>query len=410
MNEQVVITGVGCVGPSGLGLEMMRVALREGAPALAAVEPMDGFHSDGGSRCAGKLQDKPYGSWLSPREARRMSPASRMAVCTARAALADAGLDKQAALGDGTAVCVGTSFGSTNYTVALLQQIRDAGPLSISPLLFMETVANAHAGQVALATGATGSNVTISQREASGLLAFGRAADLIRGGRAQRVLAGSVEEVSSICHGMLDRFRALARSTATEDVERGRPFDVSRNGYVLSEGGFMCVMERAQEAQDRGASVYAKVAATARASDPSAPAADWGTGYGGLATRLTRRLRNQGVELESIDLIVSGASGSRRGDELEARVLRAAFGASLPTVLAPKAVTGEYGAGFLASALLALEPINWASTPGFETEDPQLLVTPHLGEPLSLATRILVTSLAAGGAACWLVLDSGARE
>lgn len=407
MVETVVITGVGTVGPAGSGLEALRQALRDGRMESSPVDRSAGFHRSGRAARAGQLGEDPYAPWLSMREARRMSPASRMAVCAARMAIDAAQLEAGDLAGAGTAICLGTGFGSTTYASALLQQVHDQGPLSISPLLFMETVANAHAGQVALALGSTGSNVTLSQREASGLLAMARAADLLRHGKAERVLAGCVDEVSPILHAMLDRFGALARPGLDQDIETARVFDAKRNGFVISAGGTVCVVETSARARERGAVPLAGIRASARAMDPTAPSADWGSGHGELARRLKRRLVQQGVDLDSIDVIVSGANGSRRGDRLEALVLREVFGDRLPPVLAPKSVTGEYGGGFLASALLAFEEIDWQSTPGFREPDPDLGLMPYQGGGLPPARRVLVTSLAAGGAACWMILDEG---
>ena len=410
MVETVVITGVGTVGPAGSGLDALRLALRQGRQRITPVDRSAGFHRPGRAAFAGQLGEDPYSPWLSVREARRMSPASRMAVCAARMAIEAASLEAGDLAGPGTAVCLGTGFGSTTYASGLLQQVHDQGPLSISPLLFMETVANAHAGQVALALGSTGSNVTLSQREASGLLAMARAADLLRLEKAERVLAGCVDEVSPILHAMLDRFGALVRPGADQDIETARVFDVDRSGFVISEGGTVCVMESLSRARERGAVPIACVRASARAMDPTAPSADWGSGPSELARRLRRRLVQQGVDVDSIDVIVSGANGSRRGDRLEALALREAFDDRVPPVLAPKSVTGEYGGGFLASALLALQRIDWKATPGFRNPDPDLGLTPYMGEGLPLARRVLVTSLAAGGAACWLILDKVGTE
>jgi len=400
----VVITGAGTVGPPGAGLEPLRESLREGRLELSPVEALPG-RRPGGARLAGRLPEDPFQPWLSPREARRMSPASRMAVCVARMAVHDANLEKEELAGPGLAVSLGTAFGSTTYTAALLQQALDAGPTAISPLLFMETVANAHAGQIALALGATGSNLTISQRESSGLLAVARGADLLRQGRAERVLAGSVDEVSPIQHHVLDRVGALARPTPQEDRELPRVFGAERDGFVISEGGTVFVLEPGDRARDRGTPILARLTARARAADPSAPLGDWGHGAEELAERLTGELRRQGIDLDSIDRVVSGANGSPRGDLLEARVLRAAFGNALPPVLAPKSVTGEYGGGFLASALLALDEVEWAPGPGCAQPDPELDLPPHDGERLAPARRLLLTCLASGGSACWLVLD-----
>ena len=403
-----VITGVGSVSPGGSGIGAIRTALEEGQQPLAAVDHSSGFRLRGAARLAGLLGANPYAPWLSPRDARRMSPASRMAVCSSLMAADAARLTVDQLAGEETAVSLGTAFCSSSYTSSLMNQLHEQGPTSISPLLFMETVANAHAGQIALACGCTGANSTLVQGEASGLLAVARGAQMIRSHRARRVLTGAVEEVSPTLHGFLGRHGALARQIEGDDGEHARVFDARRNGTVIAEGGTVFVIESENDASDRGAPVLAKIVATARANDPTAPVADWGTGHAELGRRLSAALGSQGVDLSSIDLVVSGANGSRKGDRLEALTLRAAFGDELPVVVAPKSVVGEYAGGFLASAVLALEGGAWAPTPGFEQVDTELGLTPYLGPELPASKRVLVTALAAGGAACWIVLERGA--
>ena len=114
--------------------------------------------------------------------------------------------------------------------------------------------------------------------------------------------------------------------------------------------------------------------------------------------------KRAGLDATDIGRIVSGASGSIAGDRLEALTLRDVF-AELPPVLAPKGVTGQYGGGFLAAAILAANGGEFGPTAGFEEVDPKLEIRPHAGGELSPAALTLVTSLAAGGSASWLVLE-----
>jgi 3-oxoacyl-(acyl-carrier-protein) synthase len=142
------------------------------------------------------------------------------------------------------------------------------------------------------------------------------------------------------------------------------------------------------------------------AFDATAPAGGWGRGAATLARALERGLERLGLAPERIDLIVSGASGSRHGDRLEAQVLRAAWGARpLPPIVAPKAVTGEYGGAFLAAAILAVEErAAWGASWYAESDD-ACGIAPHKGPIPDGARTVLVTSLAAGGSASWLVLE-----
>ncbi len=406
MTTSVVVTGLGTVGPAGPGAAALSASLRAGRAPFSEVDRSAGYHVEGSARSAGLLPPNAFEPWLASKDARRMSPSSRMAVCAGAMALDAAGFTRERFAGADAGVCLGTAFGSTGCTARLLEQVHAPGPLAISPFLFMETVASAHAGQMALAFGARGPNYTVSQREASGCLAVARGADLVARGRAARVLVGVVDEVSAIQHAVLDRFRALARPEAAGEPEVARVLDARRAGFLVSEGATVWVLEEESAARARGAPLVARVRASVRANDKTASGTDWGDGFEVLAQRLAAGLERADVDPRSFDRIVSGANGSRRGDRIEALTLRAFYGDDrLPPILAPKSVTGEYGGGFLAAALLALGAETWAAAPGFERPDPELGVVPHDGSPLEPARRILVSSLSAGGAAAWLVLE-----
>jgi 3-oxoacyl-(acyl-carrier-protein) synthase len=117
-------------------------------------------------------------------------------------------------------------------------------------------------------------------------------------------------------------------------------------------------------------------------------------------------LDRAGLTPRDIDFVVSGASGSVAGDRLEADTLHTLWGAEpLPPVLAPKAVTAEYGGAQLAAAILATAGAEFGPTAGYETFDPALRLTPHGGGALPPPRHVLVTSLAGGGAGAWIVLE-----
>jgi 3-oxoacyl-[acyl-carrier-protein] synthase II len=189
--------------------------------------------------------------------------------------------------------------------------------------------------------------------------------------------------------------------------EAARPFDRRRNGFVMADGAAVLVLEPAAAAGARGARVLARVRAWGGGFDATAGRSGWGTGAEALAAELRAVLDRAGLAPGGIDRIVSGASGAVAGDRLEAAVLRRVWaGRPLPPVLAPKAVTGEYAGGFLAAAVLAAAGRPFGPTAGFAEPDPELGVVPHDGAPLPAPRRLLVTSLAAGGSAAWLVLEA----
>jgi 3-oxoacyl-[acyl-carrier-protein] synthase II len=411
LNETIFITGVGALGAWGAGSGRLAEALAAGLPLAVEIDRSAGYHLPEGSRRACLVPPGQLGGLLSPGEARRMSPPSKLAVAAARQALqcaggAEARTDTDATRTStdehGTAVVIATAFGPSTNTEGLLKQILCEGPESASPSLFTESVANAPAAQIAIALKARGASLTLCQREAGPLLALGRGSAEIAAGRARRVLAGGVDEMTPLLHALLDRFGALSR----EDL--ARPFDRRRNGFLAGEGAAVVVLEGERELRERGGRGLARVLAWGSAFDPTAPPTGWGTGVKGLARGLRRTLERAGLGPSGVDLIVSGASGSRDGDRLEAEVLRAVWavgeGSPLPPITAPKAVTGEYGGGFLGSAVLAAAGSPFGPTPGFGEMDPDLGIVPYGGAPIPPPSVVLATALAAGGAAAWVVL------
>ncbi len=405
MSAPVVITGLGTLGSWGSGSEPLAAALAAGVPLTSEVDGSAGYHRAHGARRACLVPPGQLAGWLSPAESRRMSPPSKLAVAASRMALKCAGLAGSEE--ERTAVVIATAFGPSTNTEVLLKQILFEGPESASPSLFMESVANAPAAQIAIALKARGSSVTLCQREAGPLLALGTGAAEIAAGRAPRVLAGTVDEMTPLLHALLDRFGALARG-GPEGEEQARPFGRRRNGFLAGEGATVLVLESEESVAVRGGKHLARVLAWGSGFDPTAPPSGWGEGHQALARGLRRTLERAGLRPADVDLVVSGASGARDGDRLEAQVLHAAWeGASLPPVAAPKAVTGEYGGGLLASAVLAAAGSPLGPTPGWEDADPELKVVLCGGSSLPSPEVVLVTSLAAGGAGAWAVLGRG---
>jgi 3-oxoacyl-[acyl-carrier-protein] synthase II len=415
LSEPIYVTGLGALGAWGSGADRLAAALAAGAPLAVEVDRSAGYHRNiagtGGARRACLVPPGPFAGWLSPAESRRMSPPSKLAVAASRMALRGAGLGEGAEGADPRmAVVLATAFGPSTNTEALLRQILLECPEAASPSLFMESVANAPAAQIAIALQARGASLTLCQREAGPLLALGTGAAEIAAGRAGQVLAGAVDEMTPLLHALLDRFGALARAGA-DGEELARPFDRRRDGFLAGEGASVALLESAAGLAARGgARPLARVLAWGSAFDPTAPPSGWGEGYRPLARGLRRTLERAGLGPADVDLVVSGASGARAGDRLEAAVLHAAWeGAPLPPVVAPKAVTGEYGGGHLGAAILAASGLSFGPCPGFAEADPELGgITPFSipldGSLLASPGVVLATALAAGGAAAWVVL------
>ena len=399
----VVVTGLGAIGAWGAGTEGLIAALRAGRPLHREIDRSGGYHAPGGSREAALVPALDLARWIPPAQARRMAQPSRWSVAAARMAVEDAGLPSLE--GRRASVVLATVFGSVLFTEKLVQQILDEGPEAAQPFYFSECVANAPAAQVALALGARGANVTVTQREAGALTALALAAQEVAEGRADVVVTGATDEMTPLLHSLLDRYKATARGTSARG-EAPRPLERDRDGFLAGEGAVVLVVERERDAAARSARPLARIAASARAFDPTATESDWGCGHARLGNALGAMLAAAATSGSPIEAIVSGASGAVRGDALEGRVLRAAWrGGDLPAVVAPKGVVGEYGGGHLAAAILALAGAEFGPLRAFETPDPAIGIVPGRIVRGSPPACVLATALAAGGAAAWIVLE-----
>lgn len=401
---RVVVTGLGVVSSGGAGRNAAGADLAAPTLAVTEVDTSHGYHRPGGARTAVSAAHVALREWVPPLAARRMSPSSKMSVAAARMAVADAGLDR--ASFERTAVVLSTAYGASDVSERILRQIVLESPEAVSPALFTESVANAPAAQIALALGARGANLTVTQRQAGPWLALGRAVAELATGRAERVLVGAVDELNPLLHAALDRLGALVRP-GPDGREVARPFDRRRDGFVAGEGAAVAVLEPESTALARGAPILARIRSTGSAFEPDAPRTGWADDGLATADGIAAALARDGLSPADIDVVVSGACGSWAGDRFEARVLRALWPSGpVPPVITPKAWLGEHGGPLLTSAVLIAHGAGCGPTPGFSEPDPDLGVRPHAGGPLPAGPTVLGVAAAAGGAVSWAVLEA----
>lgn len=395
--SRIVISSVAAIGPHGRNMDQLLSHLAGDSPPPGPAPTVDELARPRRGRSAFRVPDLDLDDLVTPRAARRMSRSSVWAAAAARLAMQEAGLKPGPRPGLG--VYTATAFGPSGFTSGLLAQIFGAGPQTASPFLFTDCVANAPAGQSAIAVQAQGPNVTICQRESGPLQALAQASRDLRWGRISQALVGAVDELDAHQLEILDRMGAL-----TKDPRGPRPFALGRDGTTAGEGASYLLLEPESMAQVRDHLPLCLVLASGRGFDPSAPPAGWGEGAESFATQLRQSLQDAHLEPAQIDAVVCGASGSRRGDALEAAVLHRVFGTEHPPLLTPKARLGEYGGGTLATAVLAATgPIRVrtdASRP-----DPQLPCRPSVEALTGATRRVLATGLGTGGAGAWAILE-----
>lgn len=401
--EPVVITGLGVVNSGFWGVEEAELAFAEPDPRPVEVDRSGGYHPEGGPRLAMLVDVARQKEWIAPMAARRMSPASRFAVCAALMAVEDAGLEKSDLEGS-TAVILGTAFGAASTTERILRQIFCEGPEAVSPALFTESVANAPAAQIALAVKARGANITVTQRQVSVAVALERALAELNAGRVKRVLVGAVDEMNPLLHAVLCRFGALAEPDDS-GAEVAGPFDRDSTGWFAAEGAAVALLEHADVAAERGARARARLVAAGSAFDPTAPRNGWGREAAILAAGLGDFLKRGATSMSSIDRIVCSAGGLREADRLEALLMREVWQSeTLPAVLAPAAYAGYHGGAVFAGAVLAAGGCAFGATPGFRQAFLDGGVTPHDGRSLPSPEHTLMITTAAGGSAGWAII------
>ena len=344
----VVVTGIGYVGPLGIGGgDHVAKATARGESCLG---PIRAFPTAGWpSHLGGEVGD--VGPHLQADEERRLPRVSQLAVVAARQALVDAGLEPGAVAGLG--LVLGSHWGDFRSSEAFARGFLARGPLGLSPLIFPSTVMNTMAAHVSMAVGARGPMLTLNQAGGAGDAAVARAAGLIRAGRATAALAGGVDELCEVLYRELARLGIM--SASDPGPEGCWPFDRRANGTVLGEGATVLLLEAADQAAARGARAYAEIAGAAWGNLP-ARAHGFPSRQGRDAAVIRRALAAAGVEAGDIDVACLTGSGDPEQDACELDLLEDALGATArPRLTAVTPLCGEHGGtGALRVAVAAL--------------------------------------------------------
>ena len=263
-SRRAVITGIGVLAPGGIGAKNFWSLISEGRTSTRGITFFDA--SPFRSRVAAEADFNPWEHGLGPQEIRRMDRAAQFAVVTAREAMADSGLDLSGIAPHRAGVTVGSAVGATMGLDQEYRVVSDGGKLDLVdhqyavPHLYNYFVPSSFAAEVAWSVGAEGPTTVVSTGCTSGLDSVGYAAELIRDNCADVMIAGATDApISPITVACFDAIKAT--TPRNDDPEHAsRPFDGTRNGFVLGEGAAMFVLEELETARRRGAHVYAEIA------------------------------------------------------------------------------------------------------------------------------------------------------
>ncbi len=406
---RVVITGMGMLSPLGNSVEESWDNLLAGRSGIGPITQFDA--SEFPTRIAGEVKNFVARDHMDFKEARRMSRASQLSVAAARMALADAGLPETAPEPERTGVLVGTAVGGIERAFEEMDIYRARGLRAVNPFAMTMFLANMPSHHVSLATGSTGPISTIVAACATGTQTIGEAAEFIRRGAADMMLAGGVEGL--IHFAAIAGFGAM-RALSThynDDPERAsRPFDKDRDGFILAEGAGIVVLERLDKALARGARIHGEVLGQASSSDAFHVAAPDPEAKGAIRA-MQWALNDAGLTPREVDYINAHGTSTPVNDATETLAIKQLFGerAYEVPISSTKSAMGHAmgGAGTIESIFTTLAlgrgliPPTW----NYETPDPEcdLDYVPNAPRPATIGVA-LKNSFGLGGQNACLVL------
>lgn len=329
MDRRVVITGIGVIAPEAAGTKPFWDLLVSGQTATRRISFFD--PSPFRSQIAAECDFDPLRAGLSQQEARRMDRAAQLAVVSARESIKDSGLSPAELNSPRTGVTIGSAVGCTMSLEKEYAVVSDGGRQLLVdhryavPHLFDYFVPSSIAAEVAWEAGAEGPVSMVSTGCTSGLDSVGQAAELIRDGSADVMVAGATDApISPITVACFDAIKAT--TPRNDDPGRAsRPFDRSRNGFVLGEGASVFVLEERQHARRRGAHIYAEIAGFASRCN-----AFHMTGLrpdgAEMAEAIRAALRQAGRAPEDIGYINAHGSGTKQNDRHETAAFKRSLG------------------------------------------------------------------------------------
>ncbi len=418
---KIVITGMGIISPYGVGPDILWEKLMVGETGLKPLTSFDTSHIQ--CRVGGQLTDFQPTAYLSSRLTRKIDRFSIFALVSIQLALQQAGLlldNKKPAWseppqgGNRVGITVGNNLGGWEFAERELRNLWQHGPREVSPYMATAWFPAAVQGNASIQFGLKGVGRTFLSDRASGALALMHAADCLQRGRADIMIAGGTEApfspYAALCY---ETSGLMSKHAANGSTRVYRPFDQEHDGLVAAEGSAFFILERAEDAQERGASILAELAGWASSNDgydPVHPAPD-GERY---AAAMMRAMQRADVKAEDIDCVFAAASSVPDEDISETRAIHRALGdvATRVPVSAPKSAFGNlFGAALpidMAIALLAMQRHMLPAT--LHLDEPaqgcDLDYVPRTPRPVERLNHCLLNARGIGGANAALVLRS----
>lgn len=373
MRKRVVVTGLGCVSPVGNNVKDTWSALLAGKSGAAPITAFDA--SAHKTRFAAEVKNFDAVAMFGTRDVRKMDRFTQFATVAALEALEQANLKIDESNCDRVGILIGTGIGGI---ITLLEQydvLRERGPERVSPFLIPMMISDGAAGNIAIRVGARGPNMSLATACASGTNSVGEAAEMIRRGAADAMIAGASEAaITPVSMAGMNVMTAL--STRNDDPQKAsRPFDKHRDGFLMGEGAAILILESLESAQARGANILCEFTGYGTTDDAhhiSAPAENGA----GAAISMSLALANAGLKPDEISYINAHGTSTVLNDKSETVAIKTVFGeqAYKIPVSSTKSMTGHLlgASGALEAVIGALTILENILPPtiNYETPDP----------------------------------------
>ena len=353
--RRVVITGMGMLSPLGNDVQTSWEGIKAGRSGIGMIDRFDA--SEYNTRIGGAVKGLDLAQYLSPKDARKLDAFIHYGLVAAQQAVEQSGLEDYSGLDrDRVGVAIGSGIGGLEFIEKNVIQLEKAGHRKVSPFFVPASVINMISGNVAIRFGYRGPNIAIVTACTTGTHNIGYAARTIAYGDADVMLAGG-SEMATTRTGVAAFSAARALSTRNDEPEKAsRPWDRDRDGFVLSDGAGVLVLESLEHARKRGATIYGEVVGFGMSDDAHHITAPPESGEG-AARSMQNALRDAGLQPDDIDYINAHGTSTKVGDVAEVKAVKTVFGghAEKLAISSTKSMTGHLlGAAGAVEAIFSL--------------------------------------------------------
>ena len=373
-NRRVVITGMGIISPVGSQVNDAWKNVRDGVSGISLVDDFD--TSALTTRIGGQVKDFDVNDFLAPKDARKIDPFMHYGIAASIKALQDSGLEVTEENGPTIGIAMGAGIGGIKTIEDNHNKMLAGGVRRISPFFIPGSIINMTSGNVSIMRHIKGPNISIVTACATSSHCIGLAARCISHGDAEVMLAGGSEH-STTALAMGGFCSARAMSTRNDDpTAASRPFDVDRDGFVLSNGAGCVVLEEFEHAKARGATIYAEMTGFGMSGDAyhiTLPPADGD----GARRAMVAAIKDAGIDPSDIQYVNAHGTSTPAGDIGESIGIRRAFGeaANQVAVSSTKSTTGHLlGAAGVVEAIFCIQAIREQVLPptiNLDNQDPE---------------------------------------